>query len=78
MLHLFGEPVSVVISSSPRRQEHRSDYYQSVIDDHRRIARAIESRDPDAARQAMTEHIAHLRFPDEQYPSRSAFAGLSF
>ena len=78
LLHLFGEPVSVLIYSFFRRQEHHPEYYQSVTSDHRKIARAIEFRDPDAARLAMTEHIAHLRFPDEPNPPRSAFAGLSF
>ena len=78
LLHLFGEPVSVLIHSFFRRQEHRPEYYQSVIEDHRKIARAIEIRDQDAARRAMTEHIAHLRFPGESDAPHSAFAGLSF
>jgi DNA-binding GntR family transcriptional regulator len=49
-----------------------------VIEDHRKIARAIEIRDQDAARRAMSEHIAHLRFPGESDAPQSAFAGLSF
>lgn len=78
LLHLFGEPVSVLIYSYFRRQEHRPEYYRTVTQDHRRITRAIEARDPDAARIAMTDHIAHLRHPDETSPSRSTFTGLSF
>jgi GntR family transcriptional repressor for pyruvate dehydrogenase complex len=78
LLHLFGQPVSVMIYSFFRQQEHQPRYYQVVIEDHRKIAKAIEQRNPDAARVAMIEHLAHLRYPDDEGPARSAFAGLSF
>lgn len=78
LLHLFGEPVSILIYSFFRRQEHRPEYYHAVTADHLRIARAIEQRDPVAAQRAMSEHIAHLRHPDDSSTARSAFTGLAF
>lgn len=78
LLHLFGEPVSILIYSFFRRQEHRPEYYHAVTADHLRIARAIEQRDPVAAQRAMSEHIANLRYPDAPATPRSAFSGLAF
>ena len=78
LLHLFGEPVSVVIYSFFRTHEHRSEYYAQVHEDHLRIVTAIERRDPEAARHAMVEHNAHLRYPGDAEPPRSVFDGLTF
>lgn len=73
LLHVFAEPVSTVIYSFYRRKEHAPDYYQQVLKDHRIILRAIENRDPEGARQAMTEHFCELR-----EGVRSSLTGLRF
>ena len=76
LLHLFGEPVSAVIYSYHRRREHPPEYYQTVLDDHRRILQAIEDRDEAGAREAMSLHIRHLRGKADD--ATSPLAGLSF
>ena len=78
LLHLFAEPVSVLIHSFFRTQEHEPAYYQMAVEDHRRIARAIASRDAEAARLAMSEHIAKQRRYGGEPGIASAFDGLRF
>jgi DNA-binding FadR family transcriptional regulator len=76
LLHIFGEPVSVLIYSFYRTAEHAPKYYQRVLADHHRILAAIEARDPTAARRAMSDHICNLR--EDTAGSRAALAGLTF
>ena len=74
LLHVFAQPVAVLIYSFYRRQEHAPEYYQQVLEDHRRILKAIEARDADAARVAMSQHFCALR----ESTAPSPLAGLSF
>jgi len=40
---------------------------KTVIRDHKRLQEAVAARDPEAARQAMAEHLAHARKIQEEY-----------
>jgi DNA-binding FadR family transcriptional regulator len=77
LLHMFAEPVSVVIYSFYRSDEHHADYYQQVLEEHRGIARAIENRDADRARKLMSAHICAFRGQDDG-DVRTSLSGLRF
>ncbi|WP_459975743.1 FadR/GntR family transcriptional regulator [Nocardioides pyridinolyticus] len=77
MLQLFAEPVSIVIHNHFRSRERDADYYQRVLEDHRRIAAAIEARDTSRARDEMQQHLGHLR-AREDITRGSSLGGLNF
>ncbi|MEP7740008.1 FCD domain-containing protein [Nocardioides sp. 31GB23] len=77
MLHLFAEPVSIVIHNHFRSRERDVTYYQQVLEDHRHIAAAIQARDAEGARDEMQRHLSHLRSGGKSSP-RGSLGGLSF
>jgi len=78
LLHLFAEPILESINLvSQQEQEQGLAYYRMVAGEHWRILDAIRDRDQSAARDAMSEHVLHLRSEPAAGPG-SPFTGLCF
>lgn len=78
LLHLFAEPVHDLIYTFFKDRPHSSEDWEVIHAEHRKVARAIEARDQDAARRAMSSHIRTVRADDDDIRMRSPFTGLSF
>jgi GntR family transcriptional regulator, transcriptional repressor for pyruvate dehydrogenase complex len=78
MIHLLADPVSILVEGYVHQHERPRHFWKSVTEEHRRIADAIEMRDPYAARLAMSEHLANLRTYLRGLPARSHLEGLEF
>jgi DNA-binding FadR family transcriptional regulator len=61
LLSISAQPVFSVLQGNLRRSSIRSNYRQTIHDDHVEILAAIQSGDEDAAADAMLRHLAYLR-----------------
>jgi GntR family transcriptional regulator, transcriptional repressor for pyruvate dehydrogenase complex len=78
LLHVFGEPLADVIYERFRGRQHDRRYFAQMADDHRAILASIEARDAAAARQAMSEHLLHVRAAGAAGRPRLLLEGLAF
>jgi GntR family transcriptional repressor for pyruvate dehydrogenase complex len=77
LLHLFAEPILVSINLVAQQQQHDLAYYRMVAREHQKILIAIRDQNQSAARDAMSEHVLHLRSKPSAGPG-SPFTGLCF
>jgi DNA-binding FadR family transcriptional regulator len=60
MLEVMTRPVFDILRTRMVRSAAPPDFWDRVVEDHRRILAAITSRDGDGAELAMQEHLLHL------------------
>jgi GntR family transcriptional regulator, transcriptional repressor for pyruvate dehydrogenase complex len=65
LLTVVARPIFGVLTTRFVRGDADDTFWDGVVHDHREVLLAVESGDPEAAREAMRSHLARLRRPYE-------------